>query len=538
MIGKTYIKRRKYCYILSFILLFNFISIILLPSISINVKNDEKLIDDQNSLIQMASSGPPNKDFFKYYKVITIKSSLVSGTGSHKNFPVLISIMDSDLHDDVQSNGNDIAFANDTAWLDHEIELFDQDYNSTHAQLIAWIRIPDLSTSEDTIIYLYYGNSTMGSQQNPNSVWDNNFKGVWHLCESSGNSQDSTLYNTSGNLSAGVTQNVSGKIYNSHKFDGIDSNIDFGDPIDGHLDFGTVSFTISMWLKIISSTSTWQVPITKGHPSGMNNDGYRFETQTNGQNLYFQIGDGISYETSYLQSITFGTWMHFVGRVDRTSNRMYLFKNGAYSGYKDISSIGNINTSNPLTFSRSNTALDGCIDEVRISNISRSDGWIDTEFKNQNNPNSFYSIGKEKSVSGHPPNANYFTHYKEIIIDHSMVSGLDDLINFPVLISCFDKNLHDNVHQSNGNDIAFSDGVSWLDHEIELFNKSHNNTHAQLVTWVRIPSLSPSMDTVIRMYYGNSTIGSQENPEGVWNNSYMGVWHLSESSGVAQDSTS
>ncbi|MFX0104965.1 MAG: hypothetical protein ACFE75_05700, partial [Candidatus Hodarchaeota archaeon] len=82
MIRKTYIKRRKYCYILSFILLFNFISIILLPNISINVKNNEKLIDDQNSLIQTSSSSLPNRHYFKYYKVIIIDHSKVSGTGS------------------------------------------------------------------------------------------------------------------------------------------------------------------------------------------------------------------------------------------------------------------------------------------------------------------------------------------------------------------------------------------------------------------------------------------------------------------------
>ncbi|MFX1243241.1 MAG: DUF2341 domain-containing protein, partial [Promethearchaeota archaeon] len=495
-------------------------------------------MNEPDSLVQISSSGPPHKDYFKYYKELIINHDLVSGTGSHQNFPVLISLLDSDLKDGVQPTGNDIAFANDILWLDHEIELFDQTYNSTHAKLIAWIRIPELSTSEDTVIHLYYGNSTMGSRENPNGVWDKNFKGVWHLSESTGNAIDSTSYSTSGILSGVIVQGVSGQIYNSYKFDGTESNVDFGDPIDEHLDIGTGSFTIGMWLKINSSTASWQVPITKGHPSGTGNDGYRFETQTSGQNIYFQIGNGSSYQSSYIESITFGTWIYFVGRVDRTSNRIYLFKNGAYSGYRDISGIGNISSSNPLTFSRTNNELNGCLDEVRISNISRSDGWIATEFENQNNPNSFYSVGKEKSVSGHPPNAHFFTYYKEFVIDHSMVSGSDDLLNFPVLISCYDEDLHNDV-QSNGNDIAFSDGVDWLDHEIESFDQAYSATHAQLTAWVRIPKLSPSKDTIIRIYYGNSTMGSRENPASVWNSDYKGVWHLSEDpSGTIYDSTS
>ncbi|MFX1243129.1 MAG: DUF2341 domain-containing protein, partial [Promethearchaeota archaeon] len=132
--------------------------------------------------------------------------------------------MDSDLHDDVQSNGNDIAFANDTAWLDHEIEIFNQSYNDTHAQLIAWVRIPNLYTSIDTVIRMYYGNSTMGSQENPNAVWDSNFKGVWHLSEdpsgSSPQMKDSTLNNHNGavnNLQA--NDQVNGQIDGSIDFD-------------------------------------------------------------------------------------------------------------------------------------------------------------------------------------------------------------------------------------------------------------------------------------------------------------------------------
>ena len=43
-----------------------------------------------------------------------------------------------------------------------------------------------------------------------------------------------------------------------------------------------------------------------------------------------------------------------------------------------------------------------------------------------------------------------------------------------------------------------------LDHEIE----SYNATNGTLVAWVRIPSLNPSGDTTIYMYYGNSSITS------------------------------
>ena len=59
-----------------------------------------------------------------------------------------------------------------------------------------------------------------------------------------------------------------------------------------------------------------------------------------------------------------------------------------------------------------------------------------------------------------------------------------------------------------------------------------------LVVWVRIDSLSKSSDTTIYIYYGNKCIDSPtENPTGVWDDDYVAVWHLDETSGDHSDST-
>jgi hypothetical protein len=39
--------------------------------------------------------------------------------------------------------------------------------------------------------------------------------------------------------------------------------------------------------------------------------------------------------------------------------------------------------------------LAGQADEVRIASIARPAEWIETEFNNQSNPSSFYTIGNE-----------------------------------------------------------------------------------------------------------------------------------------------
>ncbi|UCC20355.1 MAG: DUF2341 domain-containing protein [Promethearchaeota archaeon] len=218
----------KFFLIFSLILL-TFTPLLIYPGIicqnnKFNLKEDYYFEDDSVDLqeIYMSASGPIDKYNFKYFKIITFDHTKVVGSSNYTNFPVLISIFDIDLHDDVQSDGNDIAFANDTSWLDHEIELFNQEYNSTHAQLIAWVRVPILNVYENTNITMFYGNPYLSSQENPTGVWDKNYKGVWHMKEI--NPIDSTSNENNGTQSGGVI-NIDGKIYHANYFDGIDEFI-------------------------------------------------------------------------------------------------------------------------------------------------------------------------------------------------------------------------------------------------------------------------------------------------------------------------
>jgi len=468
-----------------------------------------------------------NEDYFNYYKEITIDNTKVAGSSDLYNFPLLISIYDSDLHDHTQSDGDDIAFYDGTKWLDHEIELFNQNFNLTHAHLIAWVRIPTLSTSIDTKIYLYYGNATISLLENPKGVWDDNYVGVWHLSEDpTGIVYDSTTKNNDGTSygSMNSADQVSGKIDGSLEFDGDDDYIDCGN--DSSLDI-TGDITIEFWVNGESFSNDLDPDIltkgsyTQAYSTWINDDG----------GVYFQLNGNSLISTSKL---SLRNW-HMVVCTRSGSNRT-IFINGN-NDISDSFSTAIETITETLTIARSPDNLNGTLDEIRLSNVARSHDWIATEYDNQNDPDSFYSIGMEESKLDR--NANYFGYYKEIIIDHTKVSGSDDLYNFPVLISTFDSDLHDHT-QSDGDDIAFYSETKWLDHEIELFNRDFNITHAQLVAWVRIPSLSPSVDTNIIMYYGNSTMSSQECPIGVWDNKYIGVWYLKEDPSVSQikDSTS
>jgi hypothetical protein len=78
--------------------------------------------------------------------------------------------------------------------LDHEIER----YNSSSGELIAWVKIPLLSSTTDTVIYMYYGNPDATDQQNIEGVWSNGFVGVYHMVEETGNINNSASSTNDG----------------------------------------------------------------------------------------------------------------------------------------------------------------------------------------------------------------------------------------------------------------------------------------------------------------------------------------------------
>ncbi|MFW9820120.1 MAG: LamG-like jellyroll fold domain-containing protein, partial [Candidatus Thorarchaeota archaeon] len=344
---------------------------------------------------------PPNEKYFKYYKEIIISHSMISGLHDLYNFPTLISIFDDDLHDKTQIDGDDISFAYNGAWLDHEIELFNQNYNSTHSQLITWISIPRLSPSLDIIIRMYYGNSTIGSQENREAVWDNCYRGVWHLSEVSGNSKDSTYYGTEGVPTSGVTQGVSGLIGNGYDFDGISgTRLDYGDPIDNHLDVGTSSFTISIWVNFDQNTGSFQMPLYKGGTSN-GNEGYALEIN-NGLSSAFYVSNGTQASAVGWAPITLDSWTFLVGVVNRTSGKMSIYKDGSFINNANVVS-GDLSSDENLKVSNNFYPVDGIIDEPRICVVARSSDWIATEYNNQYQPQSFLTVGPEESFDTTPP---------------------------------------------------------------------------------------------------------------------------------------
>ena len=146
----------------------------------------------------------------------------------------------------------------------------------------------------------------------------------------------------------------------------------------------------------------------------------------------------------------------------------------------------------------------------------------------------------------HYPGGGIFQYRKPITIPFGNVGGscTTYLENFPLLIKITDTDLITKA-RDDGYDIVFRSleantcapeaAPCGLYHEVERWNSSTG----ELIAWVKIPRLYHDSDTTIYMYYGNPNVDqATENPTGVWDSSYVGVWHLNETTGSHYDSTS
>jgi hypothetical protein len=122
-----------------------------------------------------------------------------------------------------------------------------------------------------------------------------------------------------------------------------------------------------------------------------------------------------------------------------------------------------------------------------------------------------------------------WAHRKSITIDNAQVDAT--LTNYPALISFTDADLAHTgsgggVEEIDADDIRFTsdDGETELDFEIEEYTPSTG----EVIAWVRIPSLSDSVDTDIYIYYGNQYIEGGEAQDSVWDSDYVMVKHCAE----------
>ncbi|MGY5858004.1 MAG: DUF2341 domain-containing protein [Candidatus Thorarchaeota archaeon] len=395
--------------------------------------------------------------FMQYEKDITIDPSMT--TAILNDFPVMIDITDADLAAKAQADGDDIVFMIDDEAVDFEIEYF----NQGTGDLVAWVKVPTLYASRDTVITMAYGNPNAGPSSST-KMWDD-FETVHHLADDpSGTVYDSTSNNYDGTSFGGMTSGdlVSGLAGNGINFD------DSGTPSTSEMiSIGQIytddwdSFTVSLWVymdvnqdsRVFSkspTTTTTEHIITT-----------RIAALTPTTRLRTD-SSGASYNVN--TSLSLSSWNHIMWSWDASSDTLLAYMNGLpvldqyHPGTNlydsnDVFVIGNNNLN--LADER---FFDGVLDEIRLTESLRSAAWIAAEYNNQNDPSSYLTVSlTERTLQ------SSWTDTDSTTVRFS-TNSINPVDIFPIVtmdISAGGQSLDDNMQDGTSFYVANDTVVEW-----------------------------------------------------------------------------
>jgi hypothetical protein len=459
---------------------------------------------------------------------------------SLSNFPVLVTLNSSNIdYSKTQNTGQDIRFVDSdgSTSLSYQIESWNESGDS-----YVWVKVPSLAANNSDYIWMYYGNNAATDGQDATSVWDSNFKGVWHF---SSDLNDSTSNGNNG-TNTGTVSSVVGVGGNAASFaSGAYVNVPSATSLNT-----TSTLTWSVWFN--NSTGSFTNPAAfmsradaTSSCNGLNlhltdefSEVTAYGASCNGDNL----GGGGGSEGSFAD----GQWHQMTITLSGTTLSVYI--DGVadvFSGADNLSGTFSFN-GQPLRFGRSQDTFwdpyTGKLDEARVSNVTRSADWIHAEY--QTEANQMMGFGAEQSsntpttvvlgsnikatnfiigegqtlsadgahnltLTGSDPdpwcnissaacNSSWLNRRKITFDNSSLASSLTD---FPVLVKLDSTNIDYSKTQNAGQDIRFvdADGVTVLSYEIEKWDETGTS-----YVWVKVPSLANTNSDYIWMYYNNA----------------------------------
>ena len=337
---------------------------------------------------------------YQYRKKISIDPDKVSGDGVLEDFPLLIDIVDPDLRSSANggkvqnADAYDIMFTDITgSALAYELETYD----AATGHFRGWVRVPRLSGSVNTDIYLYYGNSAVvAPATNTPDAWNGHYQAVFHQDEIPGASAqlDSTGHgNNAANVNMAGAQNVVDAVVGKGiSFDGID---DYQRTQASVLDTGSGDWSLETWVKLDTLNP------------GKN---YLVQTDDNplGQGLlYVDSSDGKLYSEQGSQTYTAGqillpgSWHQLVLVRDHLNDNLKWYVDGAWMATS--ANVANASNNGRWLFGISKDgstgALSGGLDELRVSEAQLSPEWIKTGYVNMSSPSTFYSLAAEEDAA-------------------------------------------------------------------------------------------------------------------------------------------
>lgn len=483
-----------------------------------------------------------------YEQTFNVKFAGYSGTTTLTNFPALIRLsaeLNKFKYDLCAENGADLRFADSEGNpISHEIDTW-----NTNGVSLVWVKVPSLTKS--TVIKVFYGYKGNAPQSpvNASDVWDAGYVAVWHMKANSGlNQLDSTVNSLTLSLPEDCADNVIPGV------DGIvGKSADMGHRIDGLGNYGLydgtgkldgfANATFEIWTKQ-DANPTNQVYIISPfkqntHPPYVV---IQYDTGNTGMGYYVDADGTPTYIWGGSYGTQLGVWNHHAFRFNSGTGLIDYFQNGVSRYNKTEPAATNRNlTSVKESFTvgsyttkfTENKNFVGQLDEIRISNVARSEDWVKAT----------YATITDEGFASYEVQNDWEVYTHKFTVAFPGVTEGATLEDFPVLVKVaeYDQSTGEGIAgfryadcaKAGGGDLRFTDGngTTPLPCEVEVWN-----TNGTSLIWVKVPTLTKS--TKIIGYYGWTFAPAVVATE-VWDENYLAVWHMDAATGTRsqKDST-
>lgn len=347
---------------------------------------------------------------------VTIDKTKIPSTQTDFPLGIDLSLLNSAFWGKVLNGGGDIRVTTSDGITECAREIVSCDTSNSTGSM--WVKIPSVSSSVDTVIYIYIGNSiatdysasaTYGSQ----NVWASGAR-VYHLNDlTSSTVKDSGSGGYNGTKAGGANApvEIDGKFGKGQSFDGVSNT--------GYIGINQTAVDVSQPHTFIALIYVRSTPDfnTNGiidkwlSNTGVFSNGMRLVIGTN-LNLYAENGysnAGSNSQSVIHSAISLNTWLFVAITYDGTNIKVF----------KNNTNVSAVQSATPINRSgvdlrignthHSNGTLDGIIDEVRVyAGTALSVDRLLAEYNNQIGIASFMSYSYE-----------YFDPKRQFILDGS-----------------------------------------------------------------------------------------------------------------------
>ncbi|MEN8906868.1 MAG: DUF2341 domain-containing protein [Clostridiales bacterium] len=357
-----------------------------------------------------------NKWLYREQLYLDTTASGASISGDVSNFPVLIRLNEENFNFyQAKNDGEDIRFSDaDGNELSYEIE----NWNLSSKEASIWVLIPKIfGDNKLQKINMYWGNSESNSQSDGKKVFNekNNYEGVWHLSEEGSSDKDAYKESVAGFNGTGIDLDENSDV---------SSIIGKGQTLSGSNDYIAVNesdsykiskdLTISFWMKTTAAARDWVRLVGKGNSKKRN---YGIWLNRSNNKILFQQykSSGSAALNLYsVKSTVNGEWTYVTATISGNAAKIFLNGESDSNGKRSATPA---TSSDDLTFGYAgfHTYYNGSLDEIRISDMARTDDWIKLEYENQKEDQTFVVIPKKPIITGGilaPDNS-----YVEVIIN-------------------------------------------------------------------------------------------------------------------------